>query len=171
MDQAAKKSTRGEYHGAADEASAICQDQSAHPGEFVQIDIESIAFDYRQIFLLLNLALHRLAIQPTIGLRSRPANSRSLLSVEKAKLDPRSIGYPTHQAIKRIDLTNKMSLSQSANGRVTGHYADGVATMCDEGDPRTDAGGSACSLATGMTAANDHHIEGHVVHGNPLCFT
>jgi hypothetical protein len=74
-------------------------------------------------------------------------------------LDPTSIGYSPHQAIKRIDLADEVALPKSPNGRIARHSPDRAEPMRHEGHLSPHACRSGCSLAAGVAASNHDDIE------------
>ncbi len=86
-------------------------------------------FDDGQVFCLRQFGLHGLAVKLTIDLRPRPAHSRSLRTVKHLELHATKIGHTTHDTVERVDFTYEMTLAQSANRGITGHFAS-VSLRC-----------------------------------------
>jgi hypothetical protein len=67
---------------------------------------------------------HRPPIKPTVGLDTGPAHRTALAGIEHAAVDRRAIGGPRHDPAHRVDLTDKMTLADPADRRVTRHLAE-----------------------------------------------
>jgi hypothetical protein len=83
----------------------------------------------RQVGYFVERLLHCGAVQFAVRLGSRAPNSGTFPAVEHPKLDSSAICNLPHQAVQRIDLADEMSLSQTSNGRVAGHFSDGFPAM------------------------------------------
>jgi len=88
-----------------------------------------------------------------------PADSRTLTSVEYAKLDAAGVGDSTHQSVERVNFSNQMALTQTADSGVAGHRADGRKAMGQQRGPRTHPRSRAGRFAAGMAAANDDDVK------------
>ena len=104
--------------------------------------------------------LHGGGIEFAVRLSAWPADSRTFATVQHPELDPAGVGHPTHQAVQGVDLTDQMTLAETADRGIAGHRADGRKTMGDEYRPGAQARGSGRGLAAGMAAADHDHIEG-----------
>src|SRR5262249_31797783 len=102
---------------------------------------------------------HRRGIKLPVSLRAGPSDGRTLAAVEHAKLDATGIRHAAHQAIKRVNLTDQMSLAKAADGGVAGHRPDGRKTVRDEAGRCAKASSRCRGLATGMAAADHDDIE------------
>ena len=73
-------------------------------------------------------------------------------------MNPRLIRHAPHHTIKSINLSNKMTLSETTYCRIAGHFTDrsemGGKQCCSRATTRSGTGG----LNAGMAAANDDHI-------------
>jgi hypothetical protein len=74
-------------------------------------------------------------------------------------LDPAQIRYSAHQAVEGIDFSYEMAFSKSANGRITGHSANGNELVSNQARVGAHPRGSSRSFATGVATANHHDIE------------
>src|SRR5262249_55518759 len=99
------------------------------------------------------------AIELSIGLRARASDGRSLAAIEQPELDASAIRSAPHNAVKRIDLADKMALGQAANSRVARHLADGGGVMCQPQRPSAHARRCGCRLGPGVPATDDNDIE------------
>ena len=61
---------------------------------------------------------------------------RALRPVEHAELDTRLVRHPAHEPVQGVDLPDDVPLSQSADGRVAGHFPEGVGPVRDQQGPR-----------------------------------
>src|SRR5690606_38516486 len=111
-----------------------------------------------------NGRLHGLAIERAVCLGARSANSRPLASIENAELDARLVSHATHETIERVDLAHKVSLAQTANGRVAAHDADSVEAMRDKCRGHAKTSGCGGGFRAGMAPADND--DGIVSHGN-----
>jgi hypothetical protein len=73
----------------------------------------------RERFLRQKLSLHGLAIDFAIALCAWATDSRTFAPVEKPELYSRRISDPPHDAVKRVNLTNKVAFPQATNCRIT----------------------------------------------------
>ncbi len=108
--------------------------------------------------------LHRFAIDFAVGLRARALDRRPLAPVQQTKLDARSVGDLTHQAIHRINLTHQMALAQTTDGGVTGHDANPVAAQRDQSGPRPHTRSRMCGVGTRVPAPDNDHIKVQMFH-------
>src|SRR5690606_33223369 len=69
------------------------------------------------------------------------------------------IGNAAHKAIKCINLANKMSLSQTTNGRVTGHDTNCIKTMRHESSASASTSRSCRRLTARMSTTNNNDIK------------
>ena len=66
-------------------------------------------------------------IATLVRLRPGRPDRRAAAAIEKLELDARRVDGAAHQAAKRVDLPNEMSLGSAADRRIAGHVRDGVA--------------------------------------------
>ena len=153
MDDAAEKRARRQDDGARrkrpmrpsyDPRDTILRERETN--DFILNDIEPI--------ISREVALNRFAVEPPVRLRAGTANGRSLSSVQQAVLDRGCISSTAHDPIEGIDLTNEMSLSNPANGRIATHRTDGFGFQRDKSDARTHPCNSSRSFTAGMSAAD-----------------
>jgi len=77
-----------------------------------------------EVWIVKECVLHRFLIEMSVRLSPRPAHSRTFRAVQQAELNARGIGNMAHQAVHRVNLPDKMSLTKPANGRIAGHFAN-----------------------------------------------
>ena len=77
---------------------------------------------------------------------------------------PAASATRAHQAVQRIDLAHQMPLAEPADSRVAGHLTDGGELVRHERRARAHACGRSRSLAAGMAAADNDHVEGRFAH-------
>jgi hypothetical protein len=151
MNKATQKRPGGQDDRSARKLTPIRQRDCCNPMVFNN-NIMSIPFGYLQVVVIENFALHSETIQLPVGLGARPANRRSLSSVEQAELDAGGIRNATHQSIKSVNLPHKMALAKTADRGIAGHNADCVALVRNQcrscAKPSSRAGGLAASMAT-----------------------
>ena len=128
MDQAAQESARRDDHGPGCEFAAIAQPDA---GDAVIPDQQLIRlpFDHAEIGGLPDRGLHPRGVKFSVGLGARSANRRTLAAIEHAKLDAAGVGDPAHQTVQRIDLTDQMTLAETADRGIAGHRADSRKAM------------------------------------------
>ena len=131
------------------------------------LDLES--FDLRndqlKIFGGRDNLPHTCLVKVSIRLRPRPADSRSLRSVEKPELDAGLIGSDTHRSPEGVDLSNKMPLSEATDRGIARHYADIVGFHGDQSGPASQACRRERGFASRMATADDKYVElFHVKH-------
>ena len=74
------------------------------------------------------------------------------------------VGYTTHQAIQRINLTNQVSFAEPTNSRIARHLTNRRLLVCDKCSTRPNARGRRRCLAACVAAANNNDIEGCLKH-------
>jgi hypothetical protein len=67
-------------------------------------------------------------------------NGWALPAIQNSELNSRSIRSPPHQAIKRVNFSNQVSLADPADRGIARHCADAINAMRDESRSATDAG-------------------------------
>ncbi|MBB5576906.1 hypothetical protein GGD50_005553 [Rhizobium paranaense] len=102
--------------------------------------------------------MHGETIKLAIRLCTGAANGRTLLPIQHTELDACRICDPTHQAVKRVNLANQMTLAQTTNCRITGHHTNRIALMSDQGCLRAPAGSRSRSFAARMSTTHDYHV-------------
>ena len=121
--------------------------------------IIDLTFDHLQVRRFANRGLHGRRIEFAIGLGARPAHGRAFAAVENAELDAALVGDAAHQAVQCIDFADQMAFSETSNGRIAGHGADGGESMRHQGRLRAHAGACGRGLTAGMAAANHDNVE------------
>jgi len=157
MNKATQKGTGRNNNRSACKPAAILKN---NPGNYIalEIDIESVSFDNIEIRNGRNFSLHGFTIETPVSLGARPTNRRPLSPIEQTELYTGTIGHASHQPIERINLTDKVTLAKTTNGRITGHHAYRCRLMRNQCRSRTDPGSRSRSLDAGMPAANHNHI-------------
>jgi hypothetical protein len=107
--------------------------------------------------------LDSLAIKRPVRLCAWPPHSRALPAIENPELYSGCVSREGHDSIQRIDLAHKMSLAQSANGRIAGHDPDRLDPLGEKCCPGAKARCSAGRLDAGMSATYHNDIE--IAHG------
>ncbi len=158
--RATKEGAGCDDHGARANSCSVGGDDAGNRATFVDGEILGGAGAKRQVRLLPQQILHRHAIEPPVGLRSRPAYGRSLRAVEHAELNAGAIDGAAHDAVQGVDFANDLPLRQAADCRVAGHLADAREVMGQQQGPRAQPGGGCGCLASGVPAADDDDIVG-----------
>ena len=114
-----------------------------------------------QIGDLIQSSLHRPLVKLAVGLGPWAAYSGAFASVEDTKLDPAGIGDPSHQSIKRIDFSHEMALTHPADGRITGHLADGFARVREQQCLGAKARRRRCGLTACVPTPDDDDVIRH----------
>lgn len=70
------------------------------------------------------------------------------------------VGIEAHFAAEGVEFNDEVGLSESADGGVARHEAEGVALGGDEESFAAHAGGGEGGFASGMACANDEDIVG-----------
>ena len=126
---------------------------------FATIEFVRLALDHAEVRGLDDRGLHRRGVKLAIGLGARPADRRTLAAIEHAELDAAGIRDAAHQAVQRIDLADQMALAKAADRGIAGHRADGRKTVRHQGRTGAHPRSRARSLAAGVAAADDDHVE------------
>ena len=96
-----------------------------------------------------------------VRLRSRRPHRWTAASVEQLELNARGVDGAPHEAAKRVDLADEMSLGRPSDGRVARHVGHGVTRHRAQPDAAPETRGGVRSLDTCMPRADDNHIETH----------
>jgi hypothetical protein len=107
--------------------------------------------------------LDSLAIKRPVRLCTWSPYSRALPAIQNPELYPGRVRRAGHNSIQRVDLAHKMSLAQSANGRIAGHDPDRLDPLGEKCSPGAKARCSASRLDAGMSATYHNDIE--IAHG------
>ena len=157
MDETTQERAGGKHHRPSAKHSSVCELEA---GNAVLPDdqVVGLALDDGQVSDRGNRPLHSGGVEPTIGLGARAANRRALAPVEHAELDAAEVGRRSHQAIKGINLADKMAFAETPDRRITGHCANGGKSVGDERGLGTHARGRGSRLAAGMASADDNDV-------------
>jgi hypothetical protein len=120
-----------------------------------------LALNHRKPLGLPDRCLHCSGIELSIRLGSWTSNRRPFSSIENPELNSTSIRHPTHQAVKRVDLADEVTLPEPADGGIARHCPDGLEAMGHKGHVSPHASGPSCSLAAGVPAPHHNDIESH----------
>jgi hypothetical protein len=110
MDQSAQESSCGNHRSRAREEPAVREPHSRHLVARKD-EIVDLPFDDLQVWRFPDRRLHGGGIKLTIALCARTAHRGPLAPVKDAKLNPAEIGDPSHQAVERINLADKVTLA------------------------------------------------------------
>ena len=158
MHDACKEGSGGKYH-----CSCFQSDPGLrhYPGDAVTDNGQVICslLKYLEIVLVFKARSYCLAVEDTVGLGTRSTYRGPLAVVECTELDPRLIGGDSHRSTHGVDFPYKMSFSDSPNGRVAGHLAEGLDAMCQEQRLASHTRRGKRGLGTGMTATNHNNVE------------
>jgi hypothetical protein len=102
-----------------------------------------------------------------VRLHTRAANRSALARVEHPVVNGRVIGSARDQPVEGIDLAHEMPFTQPSNRRVARHGADRIPAEAYQRGAGAQARRGGRSLATGMSASNDHNIKASR-HGHAL---
>ena len=95
---------------------------------------------------------------------ARTLNGRSLASIQQTELDSGVVRHASHHTIKRVDLTNQMSLTETTDRRIARHHPDVVFPHRNQKSVRASPCGRMRCLRTCMTRADDDHIRISMFH-------
>ena len=104
-------------------------------------------------------AFHFLLVGFFVGLGARAVHRGAFAAVEQAELDAGGIDGLAHGAAEGVDFANDLSLGDAADGWVTAHLRDGVAVGGEQRGACSHARCGECGFATGMTGADNEHVE------------
>jgi hypothetical protein len=101
----------------------------AETGDAVTVHHESarLSFDQRKVLLRRHDGRNRSLVQFAVGLRARPLHRWPFSAVQKSELNARKVSGHTHNAIKRIDFTDKVPFTKSTDCRIAGHNTNCIA--------------------------------------------
>ena len=116
-----------------------------------------------QVGRLRQFGLHGLPVKPPVDLAARAPHGRPLGTVQEAELNPGLVAQSGHQTVHGIDLADQMALAQPADGRVAGHFSDGLEFLGQQNGASARARGRRRRLAARMTPADNNDIE--TLHG------
>ena len=129
--------------------------------------VVDLALDDRQVRLPPDRRLHGRRVKLAVGLGARAAHGRTLAAIKEAELDAGGVGDAAHEAVERVDLAHQVPFAEPADRGIAGHGADGRKPLGDQRRARAHARGRGRSLAAGMAAPNDNHIEAGVHRDSP----
>jgi hypothetical protein len=159
MDQATQKRSGGEHDRPTSEFLAFgCSDRDN--AAVFEHKVLGGSFQNREIGNRLDCVLHGLLVELAIRLGTWPPNRWALAAVQQPELNAGSIGHAAHHTVQRVDFPNEMPLPQSADCGVTGHFADGVVSVCEKQRSCAEAGGRCGRLTAGVPATNYDNIVG-----------
>jgi hypothetical protein len=126
---AIQAAARGHHHAAADIRLPI----NGYPIDFLIVYRKRCGFtlNNRQTRRFRNMLLNRGPKQGPIRLGSGPPNGRALAAVQQAKLNATFVGSFPHNTIQRINFPHQMSLTNTPNGRIAGHFPQSIPSMRD----------------------------------------
>ena len=124
MDESGKEGTGSQDNRAATERYADLGCDADRAIAFEQ-DVVDLLLEQPQIELVLKSAPDRVR-QRMVSLRPGRPDSRSLGSVQRAKLDPGLISSERHGPVERIDLPGEMTFADASDGRVARHLSQGL---------------------------------------------
>ncbi len=158
MDEAVQERTGGEHDRTGGKAAAVGRHD---PHNVVAVDDQVLdrGLDNLEISGLRDRRLHGLAVELAVGLGARALHGRALGLVEHPELNAGGVSHAAHEPVERIDLAHQMALAEAADGRVAGHLTDRVEAVGEKRGPGAEARGRRCSLAAGVPAADDDHVE------------
>ena len=159
MDHPTQKRARGQHRRTASDPGSIRTDHRGQPA--IRADLQ-ILHRTGSDFETLGLRQQRLngpPIQAAIRLGPRTTDRRPLAAIQELEMNAGHIRRPAHDAIQRIDLPHQMALANAANGGIAGHFANRLQTMGQQQGARAQPRCRCHRLATGMAAADHHHIK------------
>src|SRR5262245_3626383 len=83
-----------------------------------------LALNHHEPLGLTDSRLHRSGVEFPIRLGPWPPNRWTFAPIENPKLNSTAIRHSPHQAIKRINLANKVALPESPDGGIARHCPD-----------------------------------------------
>ena len=123
-----------------------------------RLNVGDLRLTKLEILLQLELVLHDFAVLAAVDLRAQRVNSRTLSPVEHARLQKARVGCLAHLAAERVQLTDKVSLSSAADGRIARAVADRVHIDRKNSRVTAEPRGSQGGLDAGMSCADNGNI-------------
>ena len=162
VDDAAQEGAGGDDDRARLDNATLAGHDAVDPAAPVEGQILDGGGQKRQIVLDGEQLLHRLAVELAVGLRPGTPDCRTFAGVEHPELDAGPVDDPGHEPVQGVDLADQLALGQAADGRVARHLADGGEVVGDEQRAGAEARRRRRSLAAGVAAADNDHVEaGH----------
>src|SRR5688572_2624706 len=158
VDESGKEGTGGQDNRAATERYADLGCDADRAIAFEQ-DVVDLLLEQPQIGLVLKSAPDRVPVQHPVSLRPGRPDSRSLGSVQRAKLDPGLISSERHGPVERIEPPSEMTFADASDGRVARHLAQGLYAVRTKQRRAAEGDRRQCSLGTGVTAADHGDVE------------
>jgi hypothetical protein len=122
-------------------------------------EVDDRLLEDREILRVLENRSHGGLVEHSIGLRTSGAHGRPLAGVQHAKLDSGAVGRSAHDAVECVDFLDEVALADPADRRVARHRADRFDALRQQQRRRAGTGRSRRRLGSGMTAADDDHVE------------
>ena len=161
MNAPPQKRAGREHHTLRTEAPALDSLDSGNPVP-VQEQPGNRSLNRAEAAMLLEQGAHRAAVQSPVTLRPWSPDGGTLATIQHAKLDHRQVGGASHDAAHRIHFAHHRTLGYAADRGVARHLADGLEGAGDDRDRTSESRGGDRRLGTGMTCANDDHVEGRL---------
>jgi len=131
----------------------------AHNSISLKDDVVDCLLENRKVGLCFQTRTYCRAIQNPISLGAGGTHRWPLTSVQNSELDTCLVRSNSHYSAKRIDLADKVPLSNTPDRWITGHLTqrlDAVSKQqCSAPHPRRGQG----SFSAGVTAPHDDHVE------------
>ena len=171
VNQATKESTCGQYHAGRMNAHIGVGDDTGNRGahtitlhdEVITGGLEDI-----EIRLVLNDLTDGAAVEGAVCLSAGGTHGRSLTAVKHTPLNTGFIGRTRHGTAKGIDFFHQMAFTDTTNGRVAGHHADGVGIVGQQQGFCAGTGSRQRSLCARMsTAYHNHVVPNRIIHKPP----
>ena len=167
VDNPAEEGPGGQHHGPGVEADTGLGHHAGHLVVFHNQVVRRL-LEQRQVRLALQGVADGRLVKNPVRLGTGGTDRRPLAAVQYPELDTSLVGGFCHGAAQCVDFLHQMALANTANGRVTGHLAQGLNVVGQQQGLRTHARSRQCGFGTGMTTTNDNDIEtGRKIHSSP----
>src|SRR3546814_9247083 len=122
LDETAQKGACRQHYRRGSDLAAVSRYSTAAAPAGVDEQILDRRFHDRQVRLLSQHRLHRLAVELAVGLRSRPPHRGAFAGIEHPELDTRGIGNARHHAIQGVDLPDQVSFADRKSTRLNSSH-------------------------------------------------
>ena len=108
--------------------------------------------------LLLHQLTDRVAVEHAVGLGTRGTDCRSLATVQDPELDSRTIRRPRHGAAEGIDFAHQVAFSDTTDGGIAGHLADGIEGVREQQRTTAHARCGKAGFGARVATADDDNV-------------
>ena len=158
MDLAAQESTAGQHHSWRPEGKSHLGDRTRDPALLDQQVVHRL-LENRQVGLGFENLANGVLVQHPVGLGPGSPHRRALARIEYPELDAGPVGGARHGAAQGIHFLDQVALADTADGRVTGHLAEGIHAVGEQQGTTAHPRRRQAGLGAGVAATDHNHVK------------